>query len=90
VAINTTIVLTADRFADAGQVVPAMTPCVVLDHKLRGDRRAETQREGYCLAQLLIYKFQSCLRDFCVQASTASISSTVRKLGIDRPQPQQS
>jgi hypothetical protein len=37
-------------------VVPAMTQRMVLDDKLRGDWRAETQREGSCLVRLLIRK----------------------------------
>ena len=37
----------ADRFADAGQVMPAMTQRVVLDDELRGDRRAETPRASH-------------------------------------------
>src|SRR5262245_24820491 len=39
---------------DARQVVPAVPQCVVLNDKLRGNRRAKAQREGSRPVQLLI------------------------------------
>jgi hypothetical protein len=40
--------------ADARQVVPAVPERVILNDELRGDRRAEAQREGRRLIQLVI------------------------------------
>src|SRR5947209_19158180 len=40
--------------AYACQVMPAMAHRVILNDELRGDGRAETEREGCCLLQLVI------------------------------------
>ena len=52
--------LPAQGFTDARQVVPAVPQCVVLNDELRGDRRAEAQREGRRLIQLVIRERAYC------------------------------